>query len=138
MFDAVREFGAFLCERSKDSPETVERVRVVVQETLEAVASYAAVRESMRLTIVKKDEHIEVSVTSYDCDTLGRERLKRHVAQVSSLPPAEAFVGSLVGGDAESEEIGKLGLARMRYEAAFELAVEDEEGALRLSARGDA
>ncbi len=138
MFDAVREFGVLLCRIAEVPRETSERVRVVLQEALEVVVAYGTETSILSLTLTQTAEQIEVSVTSDEQDPRAGDRLRRDVASVSSRPPAEAFLDSLAKSVQQRESLPLLALARMRYEAEFELTAGDGTDALRLSARGHA
>jgi hypothetical protein len=135
LFDGIREFCGVLCGLTDPSPGTGDRVRVAVQEAMETIAAYVDTQRQICVRIDHSAHDITISVTGTESDAGSLERLSRDVEIVSSRPPVEAFVESLSRADDDPDRVRILGLARMRYEAAFELAVDNDSGALRLNAR---
>jgi hypothetical protein len=135
--DRVREFGGFFCEKAF-AAGIADRVRVVIQEALENAMRHpsASTHREVELTISNEGLYLEIEITCLP----GAGQIKslmHNVATVSSLPPKQAFIAALGQLATDPGGLERVGLARMRYEAAMDLVAEErEDGSLRFSAKG--
>ncbi len=136
--DGIREFGEFFCRTTFEDPEIADRACIIIQETLENAVKYSSGDSSNELELVIKatSSLIEFSVIS----TPNREHLdalQLELRQLNDMDPEAAFMAALQRAEREPNASARLGLARMRYEAAVELLLEDtQDGRIRFTARG--
>lgn len=136
--DGIREFGEFFCRTTFDDPEIADRACIIIQETLENAVKYSSGDSSNELELVIKatSSLIEFSVTSTpNQEHLGS--LEAELRQLNEMEPEAAFMAALQRAEREPNASARLGLARMRYEAAVALNLEHtEDGRIRFTARG--
>jgi hypothetical protein len=136
--DGVREFCRFFCETTYRQQDLAERARLVLQETLENAVKYSTPGNLSELELeVHADlERFEIAITSRP-DPRHLQNLKLELEHLSALEPEAAYVAAFMRAANEPEASARLGLARMRYEARFELHLDEEsDGRVRITATG--
>jgi hypothetical protein len=136
--DGVREFCRFFCETTYRQADLAERVRVVLQETLENAVKYSSPGQLSELEVeVHADrERFSIGITSRP-DPRHLQTLKNELSHLTLLDPEAAYIAAFVRAANEPEAPARLGLARMRFEARFELHLaEQADGRVRITATG--
>jgi hypothetical protein len=136
--DGVREFCRFFCVATYRQEELAERVRVVLQETLENAIKYSTPgqQSELELEVHADPQHFCIAVTSRP-DPRHLQTLKNELSHLTLLDPEAAYIGAFVRAANEPEAPARLGLARMRYEARFELHLDEQiDGRVRITATG--
>lgn len=136
--DGVREFCRFFCETTYRQQDLAERARVVLQETLENAVKYSTPGELSELDVeIHADsEQFRISITSRP-DPRHLQTLKNELSHLRMLDPEAAYLAAFVRAQQEPDSPARLGLARMRYEARFELHLNEQaDGRVRITATG--
>ena len=136
--DGIREFGRFFCETTFGAPDLAERACVIIQETLENAIKYSrkAPNNELELSIVAEHGQIEFSVSSLP-DPAHVRNLRRELIGLDKLDAEEAYLAAFLRAAREPDTVGRLGLARIRYEGNVELSMKEEDGGrIRISALG--
>jgi hypothetical protein len=136
--EGVREFCRFFCETTYSQKDLAERARLVLQETLENAVKYSTRSHlsEVELEVRADQETFQIAITSRP-DPQHLQKLKLELAHLTELDPEAAYVAAFVRAANEPEASARLGLARMRYEARFELGLDEEaDGRVRITAVG--
>jgi hypothetical protein len=136
--DGVREFCRFFCEATYPQKDLAERVRVVLQETLENAIKYSTPgqQSELELEVHADPERFLITVTSRP-DPRHLQTLKNELSHLAMLDPEAAYLAAFVRAANEPDAPARLGLARMRYEARFELHLAEQiDGRVRITASG--
>jgi hypothetical protein len=136
--DGVREFCRFFCETTYRQKDLAERARVVLQETLENAVKYSTPGQLSELELeVQADlENFRIAITSRP-DPRHLRTLKDELSHLTMLDPEAAYVSAFIRAANEPSAPARLGLARMRYEARFELHLDEHsDGRVRITATG--
>lgn len=136
--DGVREFCRFFCEATYQQQDIAERARLVLQETLENAVKYSTPGDlsELELEIHADRESFKLSITSRP-DPRHLQTLKNELSHLRLLDPEAAYISAFVRAANEPDAPARLGLARMRYEARFELHLDEQaDGRVRITAVG--
>jgi hypothetical protein len=136
--DGVREFCRFFCEATYPQKDLAERARVVLQETLENAVKYSTPGQlsELELEVHADKDAFRISITSRP-DPQHLQTLKDELSHLTMLDPEAAYIAAFFRAAKEPEAPARLGLARMRYEARFELHLDEEsDGRVRIVAVG--
>jgi hypothetical protein len=136
--DGVREFCRFFCETTYRQHDLAERARVVLQETLENAVKYSTPGQlsELELEVHADRDNFRIAITSRP-DPRHLQTLKNELSHLTLLDPEAAYVSAFVRAANEPDSPARLGLARMRYEARFELHLDEQaDGRVRITATG--
>lgn len=136
--DGVREFCRFFCEATYRQADLAERARVVLQETLENAVKYSTPGQLSELELeVRADkDSFRISITSRP-DPEHLKTLKEELNHLTRLDPEAAYVAAFYRAANEPDAPARLGLARMRFEARFELHLDEQaDGRVCITATG--
>jgi hypothetical protein len=136
--DGVREFCRFFCQTTYPQHDLGERARVVLQETLENAVKYSTPGQlsELELEVHANRDSFEIAITSRP-DPRHLQNLKAELEYLTQLDPEAAYVAAFLRAASQPEASARLGLARMRYEARFELHLDEEsDGRVRIIAIG--
>ncbi len=136
--DGVREFCRFFCETTYRQQDLAERARLVLQETLENAVKYSTPGQlsELELEVHADRESFRIAITSRP-DPRHLQTLKNELSHLRLLDPEAAYIAAFVRAANEPEAPARLGLARMRYEARFELHLnEHADGRVCITATG--
>ena len=136
--DGVREFCRFFCQATYRQEDLAERARVVLQETLENAVKYSTPGQLSELTLeVHADrECFRISITSRP-DPRHLKTLKEELSHLTRLDPEAAYIAAFYRAANEPDAPARLGLARMRFEARFELHLDEQaDGRVCITATG--
>ena len=136
--DGIREFCRFFCETTYQEQDLAERARLVLQETLENAIKYSLPGElsQLELEVIADREKFRIAITSRP-EPRHLQTLKNELAHLTLLDPEAAYIAAFVRAANEPEAPARLGLARMRFEARFELALtEHADGRVCITATG--
>jgi hypothetical protein len=135
--DGIREFAKFFCTTTFDEA-VAERAQLVIHEMLENAVKYSE-RDAndVELSIRSDGKLLDISVTNRpSTDALGV--LREEFANLSSRDAETAYFEAVTRASALPNGVSRLGLARMRFEGRFELAMdEDTDGRIRVTAHGE-
>jgi hypothetical protein len=125
--DGVREFCRFFCETTYPDKDLAERARVVLQETLENAVKYSTPGQlsELELEVHADRDAFKIVITSRP-DPRHLQNLKAELEHLTKLDPEAAYIAAFMRAASEPEASARLGLARMRYEARFELNLDEE------------
>jgi hypothetical protein len=115
-----------------------ERARVVLQETLENAVKYSTPGQlsELELEVHADRESFRIGITSRP-DPRHLQTLKNELQHLTLLDPEAAYVAAFVRAANEPDSPARLGLARMRYEARFELHLSEHgDGRVSITAVG--
>jgi hypothetical protein len=136
--DGVREFCRFFCETTYQQADIAERARLVLQETLENAIKYSTPGQlsELQLEVHADRESFRIAITSRP-DPRHLQTLKNELSHLTMLDPEAAYVSAFVRAANEPDAPARLGLARMRYEARFELHLDEQaDGRVCITAVG--
>jgi hypothetical protein len=136
--EGIREFGRFFCETTFGTSELAERARVVIQETLENAVKYSTNTpdSELELLIESDGKDIQFSVTSMP-DLAHAKSLREELIGIHALDPEQAYLAAFERASQEPGASARLGLARVRYEGAVELSLQEQkDGRIRVTAKG--
>jgi hypothetical protein len=136
--EGVREFCRFFCAATYKQEDLAERVRVVLQETLENAVKYSTPDQQSELVLEVQAEpdSFRIAVTSRP-DPRHLQTLKNELSHLRMLDPEAAYLQAFVRAANEPQASSRLGLARMRYEARFELHLDEQsDGRVCITATG--
>lgn len=136
--EGVREFCRFFCAATYKQEDLAERVRVVLQETLENAVKYSSPGQEseLELEVQAEADSFRIAVTSRP-EARHLQTLKNELSHLRLLDPEAAYLAAFVRAANEPEAPARLGLARMRYEARFELHLDEQlDGRVRITATG--
>jgi hypothetical protein len=136
--DGVREFCRFFCEATYRQQDLAERARVVLQETLENAVKYSTPGQlsELELEVHADKDHFRISITSRP-DPAHLQTLKDELSHLARLDPEAAYVAAFFRAANEPAAPARLGLARMRFEARFELHLNEQaDGRVCITATG--
>lgn len=120
--DELRRFVEAFCAAACPGEEREEQLALAAHELFQnAVAHSTGPRVELRCEVDRAAGTVRLSVTNA-VEPAQAERLRAKVAEVSA--DADALAGYVAAMRRDPHERGGLGLARIRFEAALELAVE--------------
>ena len=136
--DGVREFGRFFCQTTFARADVAERVRMIIQETLENAVKYSVPGpdSELELRIMAGGSHLEISVCSLPSPE-HVQSLKQEIQRINDAEPEQAYLHAFERAADTPDGPARLGLARVRYEGNMELDLQEEDGGrVRVTARG--
>ena len=135
--DGIREFARFFCTTTFDEV-VAERAQLVIHEMLENAVKYSE-RDAndVELAIRSDGRLLDISVTNRP-STEALAVLRAEFASLSSRDAETAYFDAVTRASAVPNGASRLGLARMRFEGRFELALDEEtDGRIRVTAHGE-
>ena len=132
--DDIRRFVAKFCQNACPEAEREDQVALAAHELVQNAISNAVTPEiEMKLELDRSHEWVVVSVSNdarADQIEVLRMRLDRMLAHAS---PLEGYVAAM---REDPESRGGIGLARIRFEAALDLALEVDGARVTMRAAG--
>jgi hypothetical protein len=134
--DGIRDFIGFFFTTGFDAT-LAGRLQLVAHELLENAIKYSLDEAStVELSISRCGERMEVSVAN-DCPENARARLVEELAELARQSPDAGYRMAVSRAGSAPTHTSRLGLARIRFEAGFELtAQQDTASRVRLVATG--
>ena len=130
---SVRKFVANFFMIGLSDKERAEQISMAASELLENAVKYASEEEGyLKITIAKANNQVDVCVKN-KAETHHINTLRRELALIHSGPPEQVYLRKMEEA-AMTEGQSRLGLARIRYEAAAELRLEVHDGEVAIHA----
>jgi hypothetical protein len=132
--DELRRFVESFCAAACPGAEREEQLALAAHELVQNALSYAcAPGVELRCEVDRSAGSVRVSVTNA-AEPEQADRLRARVVEVSGY--ADALAGYVAAMRKAPRERGGLGLARVRFEASLDLAVEAEGARVTVHAVG--
>lgn len=132
--DEIRRFVESFCAAACPGAEREEQLALAAHELVQNALSYAcAPGVELRCEVDGVAGSVRVSVTNA-AEPEQADRLRARVAEVSGYP--DALTGYVAAMRKAPHERGGLGLARVRFEASLDLAVDVDRDRVTVHAAG--
>ncbi len=132
--DDIRRFVESFCAAACPGAEREEQLALAAHELVQNAISYASEPGvDLRLSVDHEAKRVRVSVSNVVRPEQAQV-LKERLAEIAAHPdPLSAYLAAM---KENPDRRGGLGLPRVRYEAALELAVTHEDGRVTIHAQG--